>query len=248
MLIRTDGRGPKGLRPVKFERHIQKYAEGSVLIEVGNTKVICAVSVEERVPMWMKGGGEGWVTAEYAMLPRSTHERKQREVTRGRVEGRTAEIQRLIGRSLRSAVNLKALGERTLWVDADVLQADGGTRTAAITGCFVALVDAIRWMKREKLIDGRNQAIRSLVSAISVGIVNKEIVLDLTYEEDSTAEVDLNIVMTDKGEVIDLAGTGEKRPFTRDELDKMISIAWSGIEALFTKQREALSLTTADLP
>lgn len=248
MIIRTDGRGPKGIRPVKIERHFQKYAEGSALIELGNTRVLCAVSLEDRVPPWLKGGGEGWLTAEYGMLPRSTHERKTREVSRGRVEGRTAEIQRLIGRSLRSAVDLKALGERTLWVDADVLQADGGTRTAAVTGSFVALVDAIRWMKRERFITSPARVIRSLVAAISVGIVAKEPCLDLTYEEDSGAEVDLNVVMTDKGEIIDVAGTGEKRAFTRDELDAMLNAAWTGIQMLFEKQRESLGLANADLP
>ncbi|MGH8103319.1 MAG: ribonuclease PH [bacterium] len=246
--MRSDGRGPKGIRPVKFERHFQIHAEGSNLIEMGNTKVVCAVSMEDKVPQWMKGGGEGWVTAEYGMLPRATHDRKPREVSRGRVEGRTAEIQRLIGRSLRSAVNMKALGERTLWVDADVIQADGGTRTASITGSFVALVDAIRWMKREKIIDGRASVIRSFVAAVSVGVVGKDFLLDLTYEEDSSAEVDLNVVMTDKGEIIDVAGTGEKRPFTRAELDRMLAVAWEGIEMLFSKQRDALGLANGDLP
>ncbi len=248
MIIRKDGRGLSGIRPVKIEKGYLKYAEGSAYMEIGNTKVICSASIEEKVPPFLKGTGEGWITAEYGMLPRSTQVRKVREVTRGHVEGRTAEIQRLIGRSLRSAINLKALGERTLWVDADVIQADGGTRTASITAGFIALVDAIRWMKQEHLIEPHLSVIQHQVAAVSVGILNSQCYLDLTYEEDSVAEVDLNVVMTDKEEIVDIQGTGEKRPYTPDELQQMLTLAKMGIKMLVQEQKKVLGLEKKPLP
>jgi len=248
VIIRKDGRGLSGIRPVKIEKGYLKYAEGSTYIEMGHTKVICSASIEEKVPPFLKGTGEGWITAEYGMLPRSTQVRRAREVSRGHVEGRTAEIQRLIGRSLRSVVNLKALGERTLWIDADVVQADGGTRTASITAGFIALVDAIRWMKQEHQIDPNLSVIQHQVAAVSVGILNGQCYLDLTYEEDSAAEVDLNVVMTENGEIVDIQGTGEKRPYTFDELQQMLSLAKQGIEVLIREQKRVLGLEKKPLP
>ncbi|ADU96107.1 ribonuclease PH [Thermovibrio ammonificans HB-1] len=232
-MIRSDGRAPDQLREVKITLDYIKHAEGSCLIEFGDTKVICTASVEEKVPPFLRGTGQGWITAEYAMLPRATAQRMVREAARGKLTGRTQEIQRLIGRSLRSAVDLTALGEVTIWIDCDVIQADGGTRTASITGAFVALYRALE--KMEKL-----EAVRSFLAAVSVGIVDGTVLLDLNYEEDSMAEVDMNVVMNEKGEFAEVQGSAEGRPFTRDELDRMLNLASKGIMELISKQKEVL--------
>ncbi|MCT4593224.1 MAG: ribonuclease PH [Anaeromicrobium sp.] len=237
-MSRFDGREIDQLRNTKINKDILLYAEGSVLIEMGNTKVICSASIEDRVPPFLKGKGTGWVTAEYSMLPRSTQSRKIRESSRGKVEGRTQEIQRLIGRALRSVVDLDALGERTIWIDCDVMQADGGTRTASITGAFVALGLALHKLYEEKAI--KKMPLKSMVSAISVGVVKGEPVLDLCYEEDSKAKVDMNVIMTDKGEFVEVQGTGEESPFTRDELNRLLELAEKGNRELNEIQREAL--------
>ena len=216
-----------------------KYAEGSALIGVGNTRVLCAATVEERVPPWLKGRGTGWVTAEYAMLPRATHDRTQREATKGRLGGRTHEIQRIIGRALRAITDTAKLGERTLWIDCDVLQADGGTRTAAVTGAYVALALACA-----KLFDPRDAArwpLAGAVAAASVGIVNGQPMLDLAYDEDSQAHVDMNVFMTDAGRFVEIQGTAEAAPFDRRDLDSLLSLAESGIRRLFDAQRDALN-------
>jgi len=234
-LIRSDGRAPDQLRPVNLILDYIKYAEGSCLIEFGDTRVICTASVEEKVPPFLKGTGQGWITAEYSMLPRATAQRTVREAAKGRLTGRTQEIQRLIGRSLRSAVELTELGEITIWIDCDVIQADGGTRTAAITGAFVALYRAL-----EKI--GKLSAVNSFIAAVSVGIVDGVPLLDLTYEEDSMAEVDMNVVMNDRGEFAEVQGTGEGRTFTREELDKLLELAAKGIGELISKQKEALGV------
>jgi len=231
-MIRQDGRGLDKLRKVNITRNYIKYPEGSCLIELGNTKVICTASVEESVPPFLKGTGTGWVTAEYGMLPRSC----QTRIQRGKDSGRTYEIQRLVGRSLRSVMDMKSLGERTIWIDCDVIQADGGTRTAAITGSFVALVDALHKIKKDGLI--REVPIRDYVSAISVGKVNGNLLLDLCYEEDSKAQVDMNVIMTGSGEFIEIQGTAERRPFSKDEMDAMLALAKKGIEELFGAQRK----------
>lgn len=234
---RQDGRAPNELRPTTIQRDVLDYPEGSCLIAVGATRVLCAASVEESVPPWMRGKGTGWITAEYRMLPRATHTRTPRESTRGRLGGRTHEIQRLIGRSLRSVVDLAALGERTVWVDCDVLQADGGTRTASITGAMVALHDAVSG------IEGVGAApIRELVAATSVGLVGDFPVLDLCYGEDAAAEVDLNLVMTERGRIVEIQGTAEGEPFEREVLDTLIDLAATGIHHLVAVQREALGL------
>lgn len=237
-MARFDGREIDELRPVKITKNYLDYAEGSVLIEMGNTKVICTASIEDRVPHFLKGKGTGWITAEYGMLPRSTQSRKIRESSRGKVEGRTQEIQRLIGRALRSVVDLNALGERTLWIDCDVIQADGGTRTASITGAFVALADGLHKLYEEKKI--KKVPIKNYVSAISVGVVDGTPVLDLCYKEDSNAKVDMNVIMTDKKEFVEIQGTGEEAPFTRDELSKLLELAEKGNEELIKIQRDAL--------
>ena len=219
-MSRISGRKRNELREVLIETNVNKYAEGSCLIIWGNTKVLCTASVEEKVPAFLKNTGKGgWVTAEYSMLPRSTQDRIQREISVGKPNSRGSEIQRLIGRSLRSCVDLKLLGERQIIIDCDVLQADGGTRTASITGAFVAVVDAINKLYKSKII--KHMPITSFVSAISVGIVEKEHLLDLCYEEDSNAQVDMNVIMTDKGEFVEVQGTGEERPFSREDLDKI---------------------------
>ncbi len=236
--MRADDRAPDKIRRVKITRNYIKPAEGSCLIEVGGTKVICTASMEERVPRFLRGLEEGWVTAEYGMLPRATSDRSSREASRGRVGGRTHEIQRLIGRSLRAVVDLKALGERTVWLDCDVVQADGGTRTASITGAFVALVDALKWLKREGKIT--EWPIRDFVAATSVGIVDGKSLLDLTYEEDSRASVDVNVVMTGEGKFVEVQGTAEEHPFTKSEMDKLIDLAKKGIEKLIAIQKEVL--------
>lgn len=235
---RFDGREFNELRELRITSKYIMHPEGSVLIEMGNTKVICTASIEDRVPPFLKGTGTGWVTAEYAMLPRSTATRKIRESSRGKVDGRTQEIQRLIGRALRSVVDLKALGERTIWIDCDVIQADGGTRTASITGAFVALVEALNTIYSKLNMD--SFPIKSYVSAVSVGIVNNTPILDLCYEEDSNAKVDMNIVMTDKKEFIEVQGTGEESPFCRQELLDLIHLAEKGNTEIIKKQKEVL--------
>lgn len=235
---RIDNRKTDEKRPVKIVRNYLKYAEGSVLIEVGNTKVICTASIDEKVPPFLKGMGEGWITSEYGMLPRSTQVRKPRESTKGKVDGRTMEIQRLIGRALRSVVDLKALGERTVWVDCDVIQADGGTRTASITGAFIALVDAVNKVYSETQF--ARYPITDYIAAISVGIINGEKMLDLCYEEDSNAQVDMNLVMTQAGEFVEIQGTGEERPFSRDDMNKLLELGEKGIKELIEIQKEAL--------
>jgi ribonuclease PH len=232
---RGDGRGPSDLRPVRFTTGYLKHADGSCLVEVGDTRVVCAVSVEEKVPPFLKGKGEGWVTAEYGMLPRATTTRSQREATRGAPSGRTHEIQRLIGRSLRAVVDAKALGERTLWVDCDVLQADGGTRCASITGAFVALVEALRRLKPLPAVP-----VTDYVAAVSVGKVGGAILLDLDYAEDSSAEVDMNVVKTGRGLFVELQGTAEGHPFSAEEMAALMEAGDRGIRELVGLQRKAL--------
>lgn len=236
--MRADGRQQDELRHFKVTLHPNKYAEGSVLIEAGDTKVLCTASVEERVPPFMKGQGKGWVTAEYAMLPRATNTRNQRESTRGKPGGRTMEIQRLIGRALRSVVQLDALGERTLTIDCDVLQADGGTRTTSITGGFLALALAIH--KLSGTVSFTRYPLTDFLASISVGVIREQVVLDLNYEEDSNAKVDMNVVMTGAGAFVEVQGTGEDSPFSRSELDGMLGLAESGIRRLIEWQRETL--------
>ena len=235
-MTRIDGRSPADLRPVRIEPGALAYAEGSALIETGDTRVLCAVSVEDGVPRFLRGAGQGWLTAEYAMLPRSTLTRSPRSASSG---GRAREIQRLIGRSLRAVVDLRALGERTLTVDCDVLQADGGTRTAAITGAYVALRQALDGMSTRGQLSG--QPLRSAVAATSVGVVDGEVMLDLCYEEDHRAEVDVNIVMTDAGDFVEVQGTAEGAPFSRATLDAMLAMGERGISRLLAAQRDALS-------
>jgi len=229
---RIDGRSKDKIRKVTITRNFNKYAEGSCLIELGGTKVICTASVEESVPPFLKNTQTGWVTAEYGMLPRSCDKR----IPRGKDSGRTYEIQRLVGRSLRSVTEMKSLGERTIWIDCDVLQGDGGTRTASITGSFIALVDALAKIKKEKKIS--SIPVKDYVAATSVGIVNNTLLLDLCYDEDSKAEVDMNIVMTGSGEFIEIQGTAERAPFSKDKMDKMLELAKKGIEDLFSIQRQ----------
>jgi ribonuclease PH len=238
-MLRADRRRSDELRPVSIEPGFLKYAEGSALISLGNTRVLCAASVEDRVPMWMKGRGVGWVTAEYAMLPRATQERNQREVAKGRLGGRTHEIQRIIGRALRAVTDTAKLGERTLWLDCDVLQADGGTRTAAVTGAYVALELALR--TRFDPADRAKWPLEGMVAATSVGIVGGAPLLDLAYDEDSQALVDMNVFMTDGGRYVELQGTAEARPFDRRELDALLGLAEGGIRQLFDVQRAALN-------
>jgi ribonuclease PH len=234
--MRVDGRKADELRKVKITRKYIKSAEGSVLIEMGDTKVICTATVENSVPPFLRGNGTGWVTAEYAMLPRSSAQRIQRE--RGKVGGRTYEIQRLIGRSLRSVVDMKLLGERSVLIDCDVVQADGGTRTASITGAYVALADALRHIKKQGLI--QTVPITDFLAAISVGIVDGKPMLDLCYVEDSSAEVDMNLVMTGKGGIVEVQGTAEGKPFSKSELGKLLALGEKGIKTLIKKQREGL--------
>lgn len=235
---RSDGRRAEVLRPVKITRNYLKHAEGSVLIEMGDTKVICSASVEERVPQFLRNTGKGWVTAEYSMLPRSTHTRTSRDSLTGRGGGRAFEIQRLIGRSLRSVTDLNGFGERTIWIDCDVIQADGGTRTASITGAYVALVDAFRKMVKNGLIE--KVPIKGLVAAISVGKVDGKVLLDLNYEEDSRAEVDMNVVMTGDGKFVEIQGTAEESVFTKKEMDELTRIAQKGIKELTRIQKKVL--------
>ena len=237
--MRPSERAPDAMRSVRITRHYTKHAEGSVLIEFGDTKVLCTASVEDRVPGFLRGKGQGWITAEYGMLPRSTGSRMDREAARGKQGGRTMEIQRLIGRSLRAVVDLKALGERSITIDCDVIQADGGTRTASITGGFVALADAIGHLRREGLI--QDDPLQHHVGSVSVGICQGIPVLDLDYAEDCTAETDMNVVMNDAGEFIEVQGTAEGHPFSQDELNAMLTLARKGIGELIERQRTALA-------
>ncbi|MFC3094147.1 ribonuclease PH [Alteromonas sediminis] len=237
--MRPSGRTASQIRPVTLTRQYTCHAEGSVLVEFGNTKVLCNATVEEGVPRFMKGQGKGWVTAEYSMLPRATHTRSQREAARGKQGGRTLEIQRLIARSLRAAVDLKLLGENTITIDCDVIQADGGTRTASITGACVALVDALTYMRSKGLI--KANPLKHMVAALSVGIVAGEAVADLEYIEDSQAETDMNVVMTEAGSLIEVQGTAEGEPFTFDEMQEMLELAKHGLRELFDIQKTALN-------
>lgn len=233
-MVRENNRGQDKLRKVHITRNYIKHAEGSCLIELGNTHVICTASVEESVPPFLKGTGTGWVTAEYGMLPRSCKSR----IPRGKDSGRTYEIQRLVGRSLRAVTDMKLFGERTIWIDCDVIQADGGTRTASITGSFVALVDALNKLKKDGLIN--KIPIKDFVAATSVGILSGTLLLDLTYDEDSTADVDMNIVMTGNGEFIEIQGTAERKRFTKEQMDKLLALAAKGIGELIEAQRKLL--------
>ncbi len=241
---RTSSRPADALRPVTITRHYTKHAEGAVLVEFGATKVLCTASVEEKVPPHKRGSGEGWVTAEYGMLPRATHTRSDREAARGKQSGRTQEIQRLIGRSLRCVFDLKALGERTISLDCDVIQADGGTRTAAITGAFVAAHDAVTWLVAQRKLSGAPKAspIREFVAAVSVGIVQGTPLLDLEYTEDSTCDTDMNVVMTGSGGFVELQGTAEGAAFSHAEMNALVALADKGIRELVAAQRAALGL------
>ncbi len=234
--MRHDGRSNNMIRPIKITKGYITHPEGSVLIEVGNTKVICNVTIEDKVPPFLKGKGTGWITSEYAMLPRSTQNRKIRDSVRGKIDGRSHEIQRLIGRSMRAVVDLDKIGERTLWIDCDVIQADGGTRTSSITGAFVALHIAL-----DKL-NLKTNPIKDFVAAVSVGIVNGVPMIDLDYEEDSKAEVDMNFVITGKGEFVEIQGTGEERPFTPEEFEKMKNLALKGVEKIIEVQKQVLNI------
>ncbi|RUO29227.1 ribonuclease PH [Aliidiomarina sedimenti] len=237
--MRPDGRTAQQIRPVTITRNYTRHAEGSVLIEFGDTKVLCNATVETGVPRFLKGKGQGWITAEYGMLPRATHTRSGREASRGKQGGRTLEIQRLIGRSLRAAVDLSALGEHTITVDCDVIQADGGTRTASITGACVALVDALNHMRNKGMI--KVNPLQTMVAAISVGIYKGDAISDLQYEEDSAADTDMNVVMTDTGKMIEVQGTAEGEPFSMDEMNAMIDLARHSIRELNEIQKEALN-------
>ncbi len=238
MAARPDGRRNDELRPVSIQTQYLKFAEGSALIEVGNTKVLCAASVEDKVPPFLKGQGAGWVTAEYSLLPRSTAERTPRESSKGRIGGRTHEIQRIIGRALRSVVDTHALGERTIWIDCDVLQADAGTRTTSITGAFVALCLALASLRRADKL--RAWPVFDWLAAVSVGFVDGEPMLDLCYEEDSSAQVDMNVAMTGDGRYVELQGTAESQPFSKAELERLLALAGRGVLAMFEKQHAAL--------
>ena len=237
--MRPSGRLPNQLREVSFTRGVSKHAEGSCLVKFGETHVLCTASLEERVPPWLKGGGKGWVTAEYGMLPRATGDRMKREAAAGKQSGRTQEIQRLIGRSLRAVVDLKALGERQITLDCDVIQADGGTRTAAITGSFVALTECINWMIARGMF--AKSPIRDHVAAISCGIYNGTCVTDLDYAEDSTAETDANFVMTGSGGIVEIQGTAETEPFSEEKLHELLSLAKAGIAQLVDMQKKVLA-------
>jgi ribonuclease PH len=233
---RDDGRTLNQLREIKVTPNFIKHAEGSVLIEFGETKVICNATVNDNVPPFLRGKGTGWITAEYSMLPRATQDRNIRESVKGKLSGRTMEIQRLIGRSLRACIDLEKLGERTIILDCDVIQADGGTRTTSITGAYIALEIAIRKLLKEKKL--KENPLKAQIAAISVGINNGEVLLDLKYTEDSTAEVDMNVIMNDKGELIEVQGTGEEATFTREELNKMLDIAEEGLKQIFELQKK----------
>ena len=235
---RIDGRDHDELRKVKITNHYLMHGEGSVLIEMGDTKVICTASVEDKTAQHLRGTGKGWITAEYGMIPRSTETRKPRDASRGRIDGRSMEIQRLIGRALPSAADLDELGERSIMIDCDVIQADGGTRTASITGAFIAMVEAMKWMKQSELI--RTIPVKRFLSAVSVGILEEKAVLDLPYAEDSIARVDMNVVMTDREEYIEVQGTGEESPFRPDQLQEMLALAAKGCRELIQIQKEIL--------
>ena len=238
--MRAGGRGADELRPVRFERRYTRHAEGSVLVQFGDTRVLCTASVEVRVPPFLRDKGRGWITAEYGMLPRATNTRGDREAARGRQSGRTQEIQRLIGRSLRAVVDLSALGERSVQIDCDVLQADGGTRTAAITGAFVALHDALVWMREKGMI--AELPLKDFVAAVAVGLVQGEPLLDLDYNEDSGCQADMNVVMTGSGRYVEVQGTAESEPFARAAMDRLLELAGRGIAQLIAHQRRALGL------
>jgi ribonuclease PH len=240
-MSRIDGRTPEQLRPVTIQRGWSKHAEGSVLVSFGDTRVLCTASATQGVPRWRKGSGEGWITAEYSMLPRATNPRGDRESVRGRIGGRTHEISRLIGRSLRAVIDLKQLGENTIVLDCDVLQADGGTRTAAITGAYVALVDAVSWMQRNHMVRIKARPITGTVSAVSVGIIDGVPMLDLAYEEDVRAETDMNVVCTGDGRFVEVQGTAEGAPFDRKELNDILDLAVAGCAELDAAQRAALA-------
>ena len=237
--MRPSGRTTSQIRPVTITRNFTAHAEGSVLIEIGDTKVLCNATVEVGVPRFMKGQGKGWVTAEYGMLPRSTHTRNNREAARGKQSGRTMEIQRLIARSLRAAVDLTALGENTITVDCDVIQADGGTRTASITGACVAMVDAINYMRKENII--KTNPLKHLIAAISVGVYQGTPIADLEYVEDAEAETDMNVIMTEDGRLIEVQGTAEEEPFTFDEMQEMMALAKNAIGELIDEQKKAIA-------
>lgn len=237
--IRSDKRSWNELRPLKIKRGYLKYAEGSCLIESGHTKVVCSASVEEKVPPFLKDKGRGWITAEYGMLPRSCESRIQREIKFGRASGRTYEIQRLIGRSLRAVADLERLGERTIWIDADVIQGDGGTRCASITGSFIALVDALEHLRKKGILTGR-LPLKDFVAAASVGVVRGSILLDLTYQEDSKADVDMNVVMTGKGCLVEIQGTAENAPFDEKTLSCLVDLARGGIAELIRQEKRIL--------
>ncbi|MBG9769048.1 ribonuclease PH [Bacillus vallismortis] len=244
--MRHDGRQHDELRPITLDLDFISHPEGSVLITAGNTKVICNASVEDRVPPFLRGGGKGWITAEYSMLPRATNQRTIRESSKGKVSGRTMEIQRLIGRALRAVVDLEKLGERTIWIDCDVIQADGGTRTASITGAFLAMAIAIGKLLKAGTI--KANPITDFLAAISVGIDKEQgILLDLNYEEDSSAEVDMNVIMTGSGRFVELQGTGEEATFSRDDLNGLLGLAEKGIQELIDKQKEVLGDSLPDL-
>lgn len=234
---RQDGRRPDEMRPVKITRDYIKYAEGSVLIEVGDTKVICTASIEDRVPIWLRGTGQGWVTAEYSMLPRATETRNVREAAKGRPSGRTQEIQRLVGRALRSIVDLKSLGDRTIWLDCDVIQADGGTRTASITGSFIALCDALWTIGKA----AKGFPVADYLAAVSVGVVDEVPMLDLCYAEDSRAAVDMNVVMTGAGKFVEIQGTAEGQPFSKDTYNQLLELAEQGIDQIVAIQQRLIA-------
>ena len=237
-LGRIDGRRRDQIRPVKVTRNFTKHAEGSVLIEMGDTKVICTASIEEKVPPFLKGRGTGWVTAEYAMLPRATHDRSPRESVKGKQGGRTLEIQRLVGRALRAVIDTVRLGERTIWIDCDVIQADGGTRTASITGAFIALADAVAVLKKKELV--KSNPLTDYLAAISIGKVAGQVMVDLAYEEDSHAEVDLNLVMTGAGQYVEVQGTAEKTPFNKKDMDEFLDLGWGAIRELVELQKSLI--------
>ncbi|MCL4499006.1 MAG: ribonuclease PH [Chloroflexi bacterium] len=237
-MSRPDGRKNDELRPLEFVRGYLPHAEGSCLVKMGNTWVVCTATVEDRVPAWLKGSGRGWITAEYAMLPRATETRTSREASQGRVGGRTHEIQRIIGRSLRSVVDRTLFPDKTVWLDCDVIRADGGTRMAAVNGAFIALYDALAGLRDKKVVS--EMPLGAFLAGVSVGIIDGEILTDLAYREDSAAQVDLNLVMTDAGRIIEVQGTAERQPFTKAELDLMLAAAEAGIEQVIAVQRTAL--------
>lgn len=240
-MARSDGRSSNQLRPIKFERNWLENAEGSCLVHFGSTRVLCVATFSEGVPRFKKDSGEGWVTAEYAMLPRSTESRSDRESVKGKLGGRTQEISRLVGRSLRAIINNKAMGEYTIVLDCDVLQADGGTRTAAISGAYVALVDALRWAKEKGFISSVENVLTDSVAAVSVGVIDGEIRLDLHYEDDVRAQTDMNVIMTGSGKFIEVQGTAEGAPFDKQELDQLLEIASQGCQEITQLQKQALS-------